>query len=155
MPKRRQHRTLCATVAAAACIVSSAATAQPAGRLAPDAAVTDYCAAWGIADPAARGHLLARVFADDGVYSDPSPTLATGRAGLSNVIAGFQRSNPGALFRCSAPQTHHSFMRMSWTLVSRDGAPLMRGVDFIDLAPDGRIQRVVGFFGDPPAAPQG
>jgi hypothetical protein len=31
-----------------------------------------------------------------------------------------------------------------------DGTLLTEGMDFYDLAPDGRISRVVGFFGAPP-----
>jgi len=33
-----------------------------------------------------------------------------------------------------------------------DSKPLMRGVDFAEFASDGRLQRIVGFFGPLPAA---
>lgn len=39
---------------------------------------------------------------------------------------------------------------MSWILLGPGGAQLTQGMDFYDLAPDGRIIRVVGFFGAPP-----
>ena len=127
------------------------AAAQPKPRLTPDAVVVAYCAAWNTTDRRARDRLLARVWAANGVYSDPEPTFVTGRAALSNEIAQFQQDYPGNRFRCSAPQIHHRFMRVSWVRVGPDGKPLGEGMDFYDLAPDGRISQVVGFFGAPPA----
>jgi hypothetical protein len=123
---------------------------QAAPSLSPDAAVVAYCAAWNTTDRADRERLLAQVWATDGVYSDPEPTLAVGRAALSDTISAFQHSHPGARFRCSAPQTHHGAMRVTWVLLRRDGVELARGTDFSELAADGRIRRVVGFFGPPP-----
>jgi hypothetical protein len=151
MPRRnRPLRTACAAAAAGLCAVSEVAAAAPAPHIAPAAAVSDYCAAWSVTDRGARDRLLARVWAADGVYSDPEPTLAKGRAALGEVIAEFQRHYPGAHFRCSTPQTHHRYMRVTWVLLKPDGAQVSHGVDFYDMAGDGRIQRIVGFFGDPP-----
>jgi hypothetical protein len=152
MPRRgHELRVACMVLFAAVGALSHAAMAEPAKPLTPDSAVTNYCAAWSVADRAARDRLLARVWAADGVYSDPEPTLAKGRAGLSNTIADFQRHYPGAHFRCSAPQMHHRAMRVTWILLRPDGTQVTHGVDIYDMARDGRIQRIVGFFGDPPA----
>jgi hypothetical protein len=118
--------------------------------LRPEAAVVDYCAAWNTPDLAERERLLARVWAPDGVYSDPEPTNAVGRAALSAAISTFHRSYPGMYFRCSAPQAHHGAMRVTWVLFRPDGSVRLRGTDFSELSPDGRIRRVVGFFGPPP-----
>lgn len=60
-------------------------------------------------------------------------------------------SHPGAHFRCSSPQVHHGFMRITWILLRGDGAESWRGMDFGELAPDGRIRRITGFFGAPPS----
>jgi len=131
--------------------LSSRATAQQAAHtLTPEAAEIAYCAAWNTADRAERDRLLARVWAPDGVYSDPNPTLTTGRAELSDEIAALQRRHPGAHFRCSAPQTHHGAMRTTWVYLAADGSEIEHGMDFSELAADGRIRRVVGFFGEPP-----
>lgn len=127
------------------------APAQSDLRLTPEAAVVGYCAAWSTTDRGARDRLLARVWAANGVYSDPEPTLAVGGAALSAAIAQFQRDYPGNRFQCSAPQMDHRSMRVSWLRLGPDGKPLAQGMDFYDLAPDGRIGRVVGFFGAPPA----
>jgi hypothetical protein len=142
--------SLLAASALASTAVPMRAAAQSDPHVTPDAAVAAYCAAWNTTDRSARDRLLARVWAAHGVYSDPEPTLAVGRAALSDAIAEFQRHYPGARFRCSTPQTHHRVMRVSWILLGSDGAQLTQGMDFYDLAPDGRIVRVVGFFGAPP-----
>lgn len=131
--------------------LAAGATAQPAANLRPEIAVATYCEAWNTPDRAARDALLARAWAEDGVYTDPAPTHAVGRAALSDAIAEFQSRNPGARFRCSAPQIHHGAMRVTWVMLRPDGAEAMRGTDFNELAPDGRLRRVVGFFGPPPA----
>ena len=151
---KKPAATLGAILLAAIAPVAMAASAKdgrPAAQLTPAAAVAGHCAAWNTIDHAARDRLLNRVFARDGVYSDPTPTYVTGRAALSDAIARFQRQYPGARFRCSAPQTHHRTMRVSWLLVGADGKVVTQGMDFYELAPDGLIRRVTGFFGPPPA----
>jgi hypothetical protein len=97
-----------------------------------------------------RDQLLERVFARDGVYNDPTPTYVTGRAALSDEIARLQRKYPGARFRCSAPQVHHGAMRVSWVFARPDGTMVEQGTDFYQVAGDGLIHRVTGFFGPPP-----
>jgi hypothetical protein len=139
------------TVDAAYAGTAARSQEQQAPSLTPESAVVDYCAAWNTSDRDARDRLLSRVWSTDGVYSDPDPTLAAGRRALSNTIADFQRHHPGTRFRCSAPQTHHGVMRATWILLRADGKQLAQGMDFYDLAPDGRIRRVAGFFGAPPA----
>jgi hypothetical protein len=41
-------------------------------------------------------------------------------------------------------------MRTTWVYLNPDGSEIEHGMDFSELAADGRIRRVVGFFGDPP-----
>jgi hypothetical protein len=130
---------------------AGAASAGPATPLTPAAAVDGHCAAWNTPDRAERDRLLRRVFASDGVYSDPTPTYVRGRAALSDAIARFQRDYPGARFRCSAPQIHHRSMRVTWVLRRADGTVETEGTDFYELGPDGLIRSVTGFFGPPPA----
>ena len=143
--------SLLAAGALASTTVAVRAAAPSDMRVTPDAAVVAYCAAWNTTDRSARDRLLADVWALDGVYSDPDPTLTRGRAALSDAITEFQHHYPGSRFRCSAPQEHHRAMRVSWILLRPDGTQVTEGMDFYDLAPDGRITRVVGFFGAPPA----
>ncbi|MBS0362364.1 MAG: nuclear transport factor 2 family protein [Proteobacteria bacterium] len=131
---------------------SAAAGERPsASGLTPAEAVVGHCAAWNTTDRTERDRLLERVLAPDGVYADPTPTYAAGRVALSTVIADFQRQTPGARFKCSAPQTHHGAMRVSWLLKDGDGKTITQGQDFYELAPNGQIRRITGFFGPPPS----
>ncbi|MBV8594442.1 MAG: lipocalin-like domain-containing protein [Caulobacteraceae bacterium] len=140
---------LLATIATVA-IAAGKGEVRPA-PLTPAEAVAGQCAAWNTTDRIERDHLLHHVFAPDGVYSDPTPTHAAGPAALSDEIANFQRRNPGARFRCGAPQGHHGASRVSWLLLGTDGTVRTEGMDFYEFARDDRIHRVTGFFGPPPA----
>lgn len=110
-----------------------------------------YGNAWGETDAAKRAQLLEQAWADGGTYTDPQ-SHAQGRDGLSELIAGFQAQMNGArIVATSAVDQHHETFRFTWAMQSADGATMMEGIDFGELASDGRIQRIVGFFGPPPA----
>ena len=130
--------------------VAVAGDAAAAPRLTPAQLVEGFCGAWNASESAERDRLLKRVFAPNGVYLDPTPTYAAGRAALKRAIVSFHRDYPGARFRCSAPQAHHRAMRVSWLLLGRDGKVQAQGMDFYELTPTGLIERVTGFFGAPP-----
>lgn len=146
-----RHRWHAALFAIASGVFASSVAAQSSPPSSPDSAVAIYCAAWGATTRGVRDSLLARVWSADGVYSDPGPTLATGRAALSDTIEAFQRRAPGSRFRCSAAQHHHRMMRFTWSIADANGVEIFQGMDFGEFAADGRIRRIVGFFGAPPA----
>lgn len=62
--------------ATAAMAVAKVERAVP--RLTPAAAVAGHCAAWNATSRIERDRLLARVFAPDGVYNDPTPPMSRG-----------------------------------------------------------------------------
>jgi hypothetical protein len=95
--------------------------------------------------------LIRRFWSDDGVYSDPNAITQPGAAGLDEAIVKFQRDFPGVRFRCGVPQVHHDTMRHNWLAINPDGSVKWSGTEFSELASDGRIRRVVSFFGDAPA----
>lgn len=145
---------LAALLTGVICASAQAHAQQPTRALTPDSAVVLYCAAWNTDDQAERARLLKRVWTQDGVYSDPNPTRTVGRAALSDSIAALRRRYPGARFHCSAPQTHHAAMRTTWVYLRPDKTEVARGEDFYELAADGRIKRVTGFFGAAPVVKQ-
>jgi hypothetical protein len=53
--------------------------------------------------------------------------------------------------RGHADETHHAAMRATWVYLRPDKTAVARGEDSYELTPDGRIQRVTGFFGPAPA----
>ncbi|MGE3864860.1 MAG: nuclear transport factor 2 family protein [Burkholderiaceae bacterium] len=109
--------------------------------------VDTYCQAWSESDPQVRRQLLARIWAADATYTDPTVHAANGDELLTH-ITGLLTQWPGArIERVSAVDAHHGCLRFSWRLTMADGNALPDGLDFVDLADDGRIRRVVGFFG--------
>jgi hypothetical protein len=109
--------------------------------------IDGYCAAWSEADPARRAGLLAEVWADDASYTDPR-AHAAGIDQLTAHIGRILASRPGAkVVRTSAVDSHHGLVRFAWRVVQGDGTMLPEGIDFAELSPDGRLARIVGFFG--------
>ena len=45
---------------------------------------------------------------------------------------------------------HHDKVRFGWALLDAAGAVLIEGIDFGEVAEDGRLQKIVGFFGPLP-----
>jgi hypothetical protein len=116
-----------------------------------DEIVAAYSAAWNEQDGDARRTLLERSWTDDGVYCDPSGR-AEGRAALVGHIGGFHAQRPGHRIElASGVDEHDGLLRFGWRMVGPDGAVLLDGMDFGELATDGRLERIVGFFGPFPA----
>ena len=109
--------------------------------------VAAYGASWNETDEAARRKLLEQGWADDGVYCDPTATVG-GRDALVEHIGGFHQMFPGArIDQTSGVDEHDGWLRFAWTMVGADGATIMDGFDAGELGPDGRLRRIVGFFG--------
>jgi hypothetical protein len=109
--------------------------------------VRAYVDAWNEPAEAARRKLLHRSWADDGVYTDPL-VCVEGREALVRHSRKFADRWPGArVVMTSGVDEHHGFVRFTWRLVSPGGEVLRDGMDFGELCPDGRLRRIVGFFG--------
>jgi SnoaL-like domain len=115
--------------------------------------VTTYGAAWNEPDDAKRAALLDKAWADDGIYNDPTAT-AFGRDALVAHIGGFHAVMPGhTIDLVSGVDAQGGFFRFAWVMRKGDQIAL-EGIDFGELAPDGRIHRIVGFFGPFPTLDQ-
>lgn len=131
-------------------IVAGAGAQPKPAEAGIDALVAVYCAAWNEIDPEARGKLLQQVWADDGVFVDPTSDVV-GREALSQAIAGFQKQFPGARIEmASRTDRHHDVIRFSWRAIGADGATLIEGIDFGELDDQGRLRKIVGFWGPLP-----
>jgi len=114
--------------------------------------VAAYAAAWNEPDAVARRRALERAWADGGIYSDPTARVE-GRDALLAHIGGFQAQMPGArILLTSGIDAHHGAIRFTWALRAGDGRIVTEGIDFGELADDGRLRRITGFFGPPPSA---
>ena len=102
-------------------------------------------------DPGVRSQRLEQVWAIDGRLIDP-PLAGRGRTDISEMAATLQAQFPGHSFRrTSAIDAHHEHFRYSWEFVAPDGFIALSGLDVGELADDGSIARITGFFGDLPS----
>jgi len=101
-------------------------------------------------EPGIRSHKLEQVWAIDGRLIDP-PLAGSGPTEISSMAATLQAQFPSHSFRrTSAIDAHHDHFRYAWELVASDGSVALSGLDVGELAPDGSIARITGFFGDLP-----
>jgi hypothetical protein len=56
-----------------------------------------------------------------------------------------QRAHGSCFHLTSGVEVHHGFVRFAWNLTYANGSSV-QGMDFGELAEDGRLQRIVGFF---------
>ena len=116
-------------------------------------AVVRYLAAWNEPDDTARHDLLEQCWSNSGVYLDPNVSLA-GRDALARKIGEVLASRPGARLEfMSGIDVHHNVVRFLWRLVRADGTSGDTSIDFGEVGPDGRLVKIVGFFGPPPSLP--
>ncbi|MGH2588606.1 MAG: nuclear transport factor 2 family protein [Dehalococcoidia bacterium] len=121
----------------------------------PSPTVDTYFAMWNEPDATKRAALIERAWTSDSRYVDPM-LEAQGHAALSEMVAGVHARFPGHRFRRqSGIDTHHDQIRFAWDLVAPDGTITVAGVDIGEVAADGRLRRITGFFGEVPAETTG
>ena len=122
----------------------------------PQEAVKRYAHAWSLTTEADIRTALAECWAEDATYTDPSTDPVVGVDGLTEHILGFTRQFPDVTMApTSGLDAHHLVGRFSWlmsspTSIVADGVDLgtaLPGQDFVEFTEDGRIRRIVGFFG--------
>lgn len=117
----------------------------------PSTIVDGYLSAWNERDPDRRAELVARFWADDATLTDP-PMSGQGHEQISAMAAALHEQFPDHRFeRTTGVDEHHGFLRVGWNLVGPDGSAALSGTDVGVLSDDGRMARVVGFFGELPA----
>jgi hypothetical protein len=108
--------------------------------------VQRYLAAWNETDAPARQAVLAEVFAEDAVYTDPLVSVR-GRDGLDATIAAVQGQFGGLVFSLGgAVDAHHDVARFTWHLGPEGAEPVVIGFDVAVIGDDGRITQVLGFL---------
>jgi len=114
--------------------------------------VDTHLAAYAEPDAARRLELLRGVWSREGRLVDP-PFESRGHQGISEQAAALLAQFPGHRFeRTTAVDAHHDMLRYGWRLLSPAGTPVVEGIDIADVDVDGRLSRVVGFFGSQPPA---
>lgn len=113
--------------------------------------IDTYLEAYGEPDAARRRELIEQAWAEDGTLADP-PMDAAGHDGIDAMFAAVQGMFPGHRFRrTTGIDEHHASARYGWELVAPDGSVAVSGIDIASFDRAGRLARVTGFFGDPPA----
>src|SRR3712207_6647859 len=112
--------------------------------------ILEYVAAWNEPDAATRLEILERCWADDAAYVDPNVELR-GRSALCEHISSVQAGRPGAWIETmSGVELHHYVVRFLWRLVRADGSFGETSIDFGEVDANGRLTKIVGFFGEAP-----
>jgi len=99
-------------------------------------------------DPARRAALVAQGWTADATFVDPL-FAATGHDEIATIADAVVSGYPGQRFvRTTELDEHHDIVRYGWALVAEDGSVTVTGLDVAELAGDGRIRKVTGFFGE-------
>ena len=115
--------------------------------------VLAYVAAWTETDEGKRRALLAKSWAENGTYSDPTVEVV-GREALVQHIGGIHQRFAGhRILLTSGVDEHHGRLRFTWGMVSPKGSRVYEGIDFGEVGSDGRLIRITGFFGLPSPIP--
>jgi hypothetical protein len=129
-----------------------------------DEVVLAYIEAWSTPDEAVRRELLDTSLADDASYTDPAYEVR-GKEEIARHIGrhlsgeAYDGAGAGARIPISSGiDQHHGVFRFSWVMVDPQEQLqeqlLLEGMDFVELAADGRLQRIAGFFGAFPPIPE-
>ena len=114
--------------------------------------VDRHLAAYCDGDAARRAGVIREIWNADGRLVDP-PLEALGHQGIADQAATLLAQFPQHRFeRSTAIDAHHQFLRYGWKLLDGSGAPVLEGMDHAELDVDGRLLRIVGYFGAQPAA---
>lgn len=110
-----------------------------------------FVAAWNVADEdeADRRRLLEQCWADDGLFIAPGARSAN----RDELAALMQRVTPrwaGGRARISSVDEHDGWLRYTWKIVRPDGSLVGEGLHVAERAPDGRLQRMIAFYGPLP-----
>lgn len=112
--------------------------------------VDTHLAGYAEPDQAKRLELLGSVWAPDGELIDP-PFEGTGPTAIADLVDVVLQHYPAHHFeRTTAVDAHHDYARYGWALVASDGTVSVQGYDVVQVGGDGKLARIVGFFGDLP-----
>jgi len=106
-----------------------------------------FFALWSETDPGQRRAELGRVAVPDLAFRDPY-SCTDGADDLVAHIGASQRFMPGVVLRRRGEaRLCQGTALVDWEVEGPDGAVRARGTNVFELAPDGRIAKVTGFWG--------
>ena len=106
-----------------------------------------WFAAWNEPDPAARHGAFASLLAEGFLFHD-AYSCTRGLDDLDAHVTAAKTQMPGlTLARVGQPRHCQGTALVDWVANGPDGQPLAKGTNVLELAPDGRLARVVGLWG--------
>lgn len=113
-----------------------------------DDVIDRYDQAWNAPDVEERRRLLETALTEDCEMVEPRGRF-TGRAAIFERINGFSDRFPGARVDITTKvDEHNGLARYGWRIVDREGTVMLDGIDVVARAEDGRLRRVIMFFGE-------
>lgn len=109
--------------------------------------VATYAAAWDEPDRGRRRAMLEASVTADAVYVDPTVELRGITALVDHIDAVRQRLPGSHLELTTAVDLHHGLGRFGWRRVMGDGTARPDSIDIVEVGGDGRLTRIIGFFG--------
>ncbi|MDQ2787171.1 MAG: nuclear transport factor 2 family protein [Chloroflexota bacterium] len=109
-----------------------------------------FVAAWHARDVADLRELLERCWADDGVLTLPDGAYAGRDAVAAQIVRVTEQWSAGARVQISAVEEHHGWLRYRWVISAPNGPIFAQGLHVGERAADGRLRRIVAFYGMPP-----
>lgn len=109
--------------------------------------VDRYFDCWNSTTAEDRAAAVSETWTEDGTNTDPMGDV-TGHDALLDMFAGTQAMYPGHTFRqVGAVDAHHNLVRWGWEMIDTEGTKVLDGIDVAEVASDGRLSRLAGFFG--------
>jgi hypothetical protein len=109
--------------------------------------IDQHLQAYAMADADRRNAIVAATWNADGELLDP-PLEGRGHAEISALADAVLTHFAGHTFRrTTAVDAHHGFARYGWDLVGPDAAIAVSGIDVVEFDDEGKLRRIVGFFG--------
>jgi SnoaL-like domain len=105
-----------------------------------------YIAMWNETDGQRRRGLIAETWTETGRYRDPM-LAGDGPDGIDAMVAAVQTQYPAHRFHRTGPvDAHNQALRFTWELREEGEPPFVVGLDVGEVAADGRLQSITGFF---------
>jgi hypothetical protein len=118
-----------------------------------EATLLAYAAIWSEADRSRRCALLAQCMTEDAEVLGPGYRFKGHRA-ISDEVERFLRVERGArAVFASGYVVHHNAARFAIAMLDPAGKVVSEGEDVVEFAADGRISRVLTFWGALPCVP--
>ncbi|MGZ4702345.1 MAG: nuclear transport factor 2 family protein [Ilumatobacteraceae bacterium] len=109
--------------------------------------IDSHLEAYALADVDRRNALVAANWNVEGELTDP-PLGGRGHAEISALADVVLTHYADHRFeRTTAVDAHHGFARYGWSLVGPDRTVAVSGTDFVEFDDDGKLLRIIGFFG--------